>query len=91
MAHTNPDDMYDVIDAVEPVLRDLRNKPRPNLQITRSTLRQACRFAFGKKTQAKKTQAKSKLKQKTPQKLKEIIAKLKLPEIFPPTLHSIFL
>ena len=27
---------------------------------------QACRFAFGKKTQAKKTQAKSKLKQKTP-------------------------
>ena len=52
---------------------------------------QACRFAFGKKTQAKKTQAKSKLKQKTPQKLKEIIAKLKLPEIFPPTLHSIFL
>ena len=52
---------------------------------------QACPFAFGKKTQAKKTQAKSKLKQKTPQKLKEIIAKLKLPEIFPLTLHSIFL
>ena len=56
-----------------------------------STLLQACRFAFGKKTQAKKTQAKSKLKQKTPKKLKKIIEKLNLPEIFDPILNSISL
>ena len=54
-------------------------------------LHQACRFAFGKKTQAKKTQAKLKLKGKTPKKLKKIIKKLNLPEIFDPTLHSISL
>ena len=52
---------------------------------------QACRFALGKKTQAKKTQAKCKLKQKTPKKLKKIFEKLNLPEIFDPTLHSISL
>ena len=50
-------------------------------------LNQACRSAFGKKTQAKKTQVKSKLKQKTPKKLKEIIEKLNLPENVGLTLH----
>ena len=48
-------------------------------------------FRIWKKTQAKKTQAKSKLKQKTPKKLKKIIEKLNLPENFDSTLHSISL
>ena len=43
------------------------------------------------KLKPKKLKQNQNSSKKTPQKLKEIIAKLKLPEIFPPTLHSIFL